>query len=246
MTTFDPHAEARPGFERDLASGGIQVLPIVLLLDTSGSMQGVPSMSTTPIKELNQALAAWEREVKEIEQVRQQGEIALVTFGNGVRVVSAPSDDASTAFVRARDFRAPTLAAGGITAMEAAVRLGIRLATDRRAYLKRQGVMTYRPHVFLMSDGLPTDDDGNRSTTWHELVPELRAAERARRLLFFALGVAGADVEMLRALAPNAYYKADGISFGRLFKLVSASLDSMTRGGRDDPQRFKQIRELLA
>jgi uncharacterized protein YegL len=239
MTAYDGRQTQSSTFQPGLSSGRAQPIPIVLLVDTSTSMQG------HAIGELNNALVDWERDLKNDEYLRQQGEIALVSFGNGgVTIITGSSSDATGAFVRVEDFRAPTLTANGVTPMVDAIRKGIDLANERRRLLRSQGIVPYRPTLYMISDGFPTDAKGELSKTWHEIVPEIREAEERKHLLFFALGVANADEDVLRQLAPNGYYKADGLQFRRVLRMVSASSGSV--GKHQDPREsFERIRRLL-
>src|SRR5258708_22569905 len=90
--------------------------PCVLLLDTSGSMEGVP------IAALNEGLAAFQKDIKEDELAQRRTEIALVTFRNGgVQVLNHTTRQLQSAtdvrqlestFVTAGEFTPPTLVAG--------------------------------------------------------------------------------------------------------------------------------------
>ena len=128
--------------------------------------------------------------------------------------------------------------------MVEAISLAINLAVDRRTSLSERGILSYRPNVFLITDGHPTDAQGNPSDEWHRLVPELRAAEEHNRLLFFALGITAADEAVLRSLAPEAHYKTKDIQFRQLLRLVSTSSGSALRGD-DARMTFQRVRKMF-
>jgi uncharacterized protein YegL len=239
MTFSQWNSQDQAPFELGIARGSGRPVPILLLLDTSSSMEGAP------IEDLNRALVSWSDELKRDEFLRQNGEIALISFGKGgVRIVSGRTPDAHGAFVRVAEFQPPTMTAGGVTPMYEAIRQGVRLVNDHRKVFRGQGIITYRPNVYLVSDGAPTDQDGKRTADWREAIPLLRKNERENRLLFFAIGVANADEDVLQALAPDAFYKMEGLPFQKLLALVSASSGSVATG--EDPRAtFQRFRRLL-
>src|SRR5258708_772349 len=82
-------------------------VPCVLLLDTSGSMEG------RPIEALNAGLVSYKDSLAKDELAARRVEAAVVTFGGGVEVVH----DFSTS----ENFYPPTLRAGGNTPMGQAI-----------------------------------------------------------------------------------------------------------------------------
>jgi uncharacterized protein YegL len=239
MPMFDAHDAQPQDFQPGIATGPLQPLPLLLLLDVSSSMKG------QPIDELNRALAGWEQDLKRDEQLQRHGEIAIITFGGRqAEVISGSSPNADGAFEPVATWRAPKLAAGGVTPMVEAISLAIGLAVDRRTSLSERGVLSYRPNVFLITDGHPTDAQGNPSDEWQRLVPSLREAEERNRLLFFALGITGADEAVLRGLAPEAHYKTKDIQFRQLLRLVSTSSGSALRGD-DARMTFQRVRKMF-
>ena len=65
-------------------------------------------------------------------------------------------------FVPAAIFTPPTLTAGGVTPMFEAIRTAIDLSERRKAELDDEGIQRFRPLIFMLTDGGPTDDSGNR------------------------------------------------------------------------------------
>src|SRR5579863_5595966 len=116
--------------------------PCVLLLDTSGSMQG------TPIKELNDGIRTFKQELLGDPLATKRVEVALITFGP----VSLESD-----FQTVPNFYPPQLTANGDTPMGSAITMGIELVTRRKQEYKRAGISYYKPWIILITDGAPTD-----------------------------------------------------------------------------------------
>src|SRR5437660_9707447 len=87
--------------------------PCVLLLDTSGSMNG------KPIQALNEGLAAFREELLQDALARRRVEVAVVTFGGEVTVRQD--------FVTVDGFTPPGLEAGGLTPMGGVVQQGLEV-----------------------------------------------------------------------------------------------------------------------
>lgn len=180
--------------------------PVILLCDTSGSMAG------EPINALNAGLAAFKEDVYLDEVASLRVEVALVTFGP----VQLAQD-----FVTIDNFTSPRLVADGGTPMGEAIEYALDLLERRKETYKNNGIQYYRPWVFLITDGAPTD-------RWYNAAQQVRQAEAQRRLLFFAVGVKGADMNTLRqiALPERPPVVLDGLKFREMFHWLS---DSMKR-----------------
>ena len=196
--------------------------PVVLLLDTSGSMNG------PPIEELNAALKAFDRELKADPLASLRVEVAVVTFGGEARAMDVTGDgelnnfDASHAFITVDGFQPPTLNAKGGTPMGEATRRALDLLRQRKEIYKQNSADYFRPWVFLITDGKPTDH-------WQSAAEQARLEESRKGLLFFGIGVEGADLKTLSQFCPpnRPPLKLRGLAFSELFQWLSKSLSAV-------------------
>jgi len=190
--------------------------PCVLVLDTSGSMGGAP------ITELNAGIAEFHRAVSSDDLAAKRVEIAIVTFGDGgVQLVQD--------FVTMDCFRPPQLTEGGLTPMGEALRLALSKLAERKAAYQQAGIDYYRPWVFLITDGVPTDE-------WQSAASMVRAAEAGKNLSFFAVAVQGADIAVLSQIAPpqRPPLALQGLRFADLFQWLSRSLGKVSQSKVDE------------
>ena len=156
--------------------------PCLLLLDTSVSMRG------RPIEELNAGLIAFKDELMSDSLAAKRVEVGIVGFGP----VKTISD-----FTTADYFVPPTLAVSGDTPMGAAIVHGLDLIRQRKEVYKSNGVAYYRPWIFLITDGGPTDQ-------WQHAAAMVREGEQSKAFQFFAAGVEGANFETLARSLPDS------------------------------------------
>ena len=196
--------------------------PVVLLLDTSGSMSG------RPIQELNEGLQSFETALKGDKLASLRVEVAIVTFGGKVQTVEFPADGANEgettpagSFTIVHQFNAPKLKAGGGTPMGSAVQQGLTLLRERKEIYKQNGIDYFRPWMFLITDGQPTD-------SWEEAALNVREEETRKGLIFFGVGVEGANFTTLQRFSDQRQpLKLKGLAFEELFTWLSKSLSAI-------------------
>lgn len=176
--------------------------PCVLLLDVSGSMQG------EPLRSLQEGLGVYKSELSSDALASKRVEVAVVTFGGAVQTASQ--------FATADSFYPPVLTAGGDTPMGAAIHQGLAMVRDRKNEYRQNGIMFYRPWIFLITDGSPTDE-------WRAAAAAIREGEASKAFAFFAVGVKGANLDILRELSSRAPLQLDGLRFTDLFQWLSNS-----------------------
>lgn len=207
MTFSDQIPFAMP----DLVSNPEPRCACLLLLDTSGSMQG------PRIDELNEGLLIFKEQLMSDGMATQRVEVGVVTFGP-VKVIS----DFQTADI----FIPPKLSATGDTPMGAAIEQGLDMLEARKSVYKQAGLSYYRPWVFLITDGGPTDN-------WHNAAQRVRSGDSSERkqFSFFAVGVEEANMAILSQIcSPNRPpLKLKGLNFRELFTWLSSSLSGVSQ-----------------
>lgn len=196
----------------DFANNPEPRCPCVLLLDTSGSMQG------QPIKELNSGLIAFRDELMADEMAKKRVEVATISFGP-VNVVQD--------FTSADSYTPTPLVASGDTPMGEAILTALDLLRARKDKYRSNGIAFYRPWIFLITDGAPTDD----TTCAAEAVLK---GEVEKSFALFAVAVQGAPVEVLNKICPRGALRLQGLKFRELFMWLSSSMKSVSHSTPQD------------
>ena len=196
--------------QEELVENPTARLPVCLVLDTSASMSG------TPIKELQEGVDVFFRELLVDEVAKYSAEVAIVTFGGKV--------DMPVDFAAVTRQTIPSLKADGWTPMGEAVEKALELLNTRKEEYKRAGVDYYQPWLVLMTDGAPTDDITRASQLIGQLTKE-------KKLAVFAIEIGNdADMKELGKLSGSRPpLKLKGLEFGKFFLWLSASVSRVSQ-----------------
>ncbi len=185
--------------------------PCILLLDTSGSMSGAP------IDALNDGIRTFRDELNRDDLAKKRVDISIYTFDSEVRVIQD--------FITADRFEPPTLTSQGLTAMGTAIEQAIDAIKNRKRQYKENGITYYRPWIFLITDGAPTDGD----FAVQKAAQLIREEEESKGVAFFSVGVDRADMAKLSQISVRTPLKLDGLSFRKLFIWLSVSMSRVSQ-----------------
>lgn len=147
-------------------------LACVLLVDTSGSMSGA-------IGSLNQAINDFKTQTSMDEMAMKRVDIAIIEFNDSARIMQDFTPISMMEPIR--------LEVGGCTAMGAGINLAIDKLKERNRFYAEMGTPCFKPWVFMITDGAPTDNITQAS----QRIKEEETKGTHGKLKFFVLGVAG-------------------------------------------------------
>lgn len=188
-------------------------LPVYLLVDVSGSMHG------EPIESVKSGLQMLVSALRKDPQALETAYLSVITFGNSATQTVPLTDLAS--------FQIPEIAAGGCTALGEALDLVCDCAEREVVKTTSDVKGDWRPMMFLMTDGVPTDNpksgiDRFRKMKWGVAVS-------------CAAG-SGADTKLLDRITPECVVSldtADSASIAAFFKWVSSSVSVSSQSVND-------------
>ena len=165
-------------------------LPIFVLADTSGSMNG------EKINELNLALREMLNALNNADDIRGKFQLSVISFGGDVKVIQPLADISEITLTE--------LTASGNTPMGQTFEVVKEMIEDREVVSSR----AYTPTIVLISDGLPTDctEEMYRRKNYFDWEPlkSLHSGERSSKCQRLALGIGeDADADMLKAFIDN-------------------------------------------
>ncbi|HFL2185340.1 VWA domain-containing protein [Pseudomonas sp. NMI4491_12] len=196
--------------QEDLVENPTARVPICLVLDVSGSMDG------EPIQELQSGVKMFFDAIRQDEVAQYAAEICIVTFGNSAqKVLDFMSIDRQDV---------PTLNAGGMTPMGQGVSMALDLLEARKEDYKRAGVDYYQPWMVIMTDGEPTDDITTCSSRIHSLVS-------SKKLTVFPIAIgSAANLQHLATLSPSRPpLRLKGLNFTEFFTWLSRSVSRVSQ-----------------
>jgi uncharacterized protein YegL len=190
----------------------------VLLLDTSGSMQGAR------ISELNAGLTVLKQSLMDDAMARRRVEIAIVTFDSNVAIACD--------FTTPDQFQPPELTAQNATHMGAAITQGLDMIEGRKAVYKRNGIKYYRPWLFLITDGVP---QGESPDVIAEAKRRVQADTGDKRVVVYAVGVGeDADLAKIQDITNSTPLRMRGLAFREMFIWLSGSMQRVSSSNVGD------------
>lgn len=193
--------------------GNVPVLPIVFLLDTSGSMAG------SKIAALSSALVKFRNSLSLDINSRYSVEVSIITFSTDVKIVQN--------FTSIYKMKIPDFDANGVTNMGEAVKVAIYTIEEYKKNLAKSDIRYYKPFLILITDGMATDD----ITLSVNMVNK-----KLNSLNFWAFAIDGADYEQLLTFTKNVIKVYDD-AFDDIFKWVSSSVSTIINSGDKDDLR---------
>lgn len=127
---------------QELHNMGSAHTPILLLVDTSASMFG------EKISAVEHAINGFIDNLKGTYEA-ECTDICIVTFSDGTKIVQP--------FTCANNVAEIALEASGITSLWEALSISIDLLNNQRQLYKQLCITYYKPRIFLITDGTPTD-----------------------------------------------------------------------------------------
>lgn len=199
-------------------------LPVVLLLDTSSSMNACGEQSK--IAELDSAVRDMIKDFAHEEQLETEIQVSVITFGyDGVKL-ALPYTNASKVEMK-------KLEAQGNTPMGTALRMAKDMIEDKETTPSR----AYRPLVILCSDGAPNDD-------WEAPMDNFIKDGRSSKCDRMAMAI-GSDANeavlkrFIEGTENPLFYAKDASSMHKFFKFVTMSV--ATRSHSQNPNVIMKI-----
>ncbi len=193
-------------------------LPVILLLDVSGSMSEDKKIDT-----LYDAVTDMLRTFEEAHVREKMIDVAIITFGEEVLLHTpyTPVSDLQKAGVN--PFRAY-----GYTPMGTALKMAKEMIEDRDTTPSN----IYRPAVVLVSDGQPNDN-------WQQPLDDFIRAGRSAKCQRFAVAIgADADRDILRMFCggdDTLFYSESSSDIINAFQQISMSVS--TRAASQNPDK---------
>lgn len=183
-------------------------LPVYLVLDVSGSMLG------EPIEAVRNGMQILASTLRTDPYALETAYLSVITFDSEARQAVPLTELVA--------FQPPNIDAGSTTSLGAALKLTKECIEREVQKTTADAKGDWKPLVFLMTDGQPTDD-------WQKGLAEFRKA-KVGMVIGCAAGP-GVDTAVLKQITENVVSldTADSSTIGAFFKWVSASISTSSK-----------------
>lgn len=198
-------------------------LPVYLLIDTSGSMYG------EPIEAVRNGVQTLISSLRSDPYALETAFISIITFNSTAQQITPLTELAA--------FQQPNIDASGCTALGEALSLLARTTDNEIVKTTAERKGDWRPLVFIMTDGEPTDD--------------LNVGLNEFKSRKFGMVVAcaagqGANTNTLKQITENVVQldTADSATIKAFFKWVSASISTGSKKIEEGGINLEKMSEL--
>ncbi len=184
----------------------MRMLPVYFLIDVSESMIG------DTMRQLDEGLAKLSDTLKTIPEALETAQVSIIAFAGKAKVI--------TPMVEVANLYPPRLPIGGGTSLGAALELLMERIDHDVTPTTPERKGDWKPIVFLLTDGVPTDNPGSAMTRWK--------SDYARKASLVSISVGGrADLKGLRAISDKTMILND-ISDNAFANLITWVTQSIT------------------
>lgn len=200
-----------------------KALPVILVLDTSGSMSW-----DRRIDVLNDAVKNMIADFKKIDEHEVQIKLSVWKFGGTVeeKIKLQPVEN-----INYQD-----LVTGGDTPMGLAIKTVSDMINDKEIILSRD----YAPNVILLSDGSPTD-------SYKKIMDDFMSGARTSKTGRFAIGIGDYKREALERFVQGTDFGVleakDAIDIRKLFKFITMTITTRIKTNTLDKPMKKEVVE---
>lgn len=205
--------------------------PLILVIDSSSSMfVKREGSAVSPMEGLNAGLDYLVSELYSDNLSKNRISLSTVVYGTDV--------EEPTPFAEVENLVLPSLDRGlGVTSTGKALNVALDHLEEYKKKLDEQAISRYKAFIFLLTDGLSTDNLSEASK-------KIKEGEQKGKFAFFAIGIDGADLEQLSTIGNRPAMELKENSFKGFFEWVSSSAASVSSSQIGDsvalpnPQEF--------
>jgi uncharacterized protein YegL len=202
-------------------------LPVYLLIDTSGSMERYEDVLNESLEELYDTLISSPR-------VSEFVHVSILSFNTRAEVVLGIRDLHKVTEL-------PVVECGGATNLAAGLRLTKSQIDSDIPSLRAAGYEVLRPVTFLLTDGLPTNEQGYLADDWKSDFDELIDPSWSRHPNVVPFGYGAAPEAFLRSVSTikgAAFLAKRGETSDALAKVIPALLHTFMASARANELRL--------
>ena len=198
-------------------------LPVYLLLDTSGSMYG------EPIEAVKNGVQTLISTLRSDPYALETAYISIITFNSTAQQITPLTELAA--------FQQPSIDASGCTVLGGALSLLAQKVDSEVTKTTAEQKGDWRPLVFIMTDGAPTDDLNKGLADFKQ---------RKFGMVVACAAGQGASTDTLKQITENVVQldTADSATIKAFFKWVTASISTSSKSIEDTGSEATTMSEL--